>query len=109
MSVLLPEPGPPVMTTKRPWFTSSPGKIDEPPLRIDVDELDGNTIADVEPGSTPDDFALGDGLHDSHPRAFVGRARHDALEALSDAIEQQQRSRGLADLALDLRRVLLLH
>ena len=85
-----------------------PREVDEATLGIDVHELDAHAIADVEPGRAFDDFAFGDRLADSYPRAFLGRARHDAVELLADAIDQQQCGRGFADLALDLVGVLFL-
>src|SRR5262245_14672784 len=86
----------------------SPRKVDETAFWIDVNELDAHAIADVESSCTFDDFAFGNRLADPDPRAFLGRAGHDAVELLADAIDEQECRRRLADLTLDLRGVLLL-
>ena len=56
----------------------------------------------------PDHLALGGRAGDAHPGALLGGARHDPVEALADARDQQQRGRGFAHLALDLVGIVLL-
>jgi hypothetical protein len=63
----------PARSRKR--ISARPREVDEAALGIDVHELDANAISDIESGRSFHDFAFGNRLADSYPRAFFGREK----------------------------------
>ena len=58
-------------------------KIDVAIAAIDMDELDGDGVADVEMVEIFGDFALDRGIEEAHPGAFGSRTGNDAAEKMA--------------------------
>src|SRR3989442_6571940 len=87
---------------------SSADEIDEPTLDVDAEQLDGHPVADVHSGKPAHHAALDRRRWYPHPRSFRGRARDEAGKALAETVHEQEGGGRLADLALDLGRVVFL-
>ena len=83
-------------------------EVDEAALRIGVDQLHPHPVSDVEPFPASLHAPFHVRIQDPHPRALVGGAGDERVEALADTALEQQRGGRLSHLTLDLGRIVLL-
>src|SRR5579871_348570 len=83
-------------------------EIDEPTPDVHLDEPHADPVPDVESRRALDHASLYGRMQRADPDAFLPCARHQGIELLADSRGEQEGGGGLADLALDLVRGVLL-
>src|SRR5258706_1662175 len=83
-------------------------EVDEATRDIGMRELHAHALADAKSLEPAHDASLGRRAGDTHKCSLLGSARHDAVELRADARREENRRRGLRDLPLDPRGVVLL-